>query len=59
MSVEQRRRAFHSVLSTTKRKGSGLGLAIVGRIIEAHRGRVRIASARGRGTAILVTLPIE
>ena len=57
MTEEQRRRAFRSVLSTTKTKGTGLGLAIVGRIVEAHRGKVRIKSQRGRGTTILVTLP--
>ena len=38
MSEEQRRRAFTSVLSTTKAKGTGLGLAIVARVVEAHRG---------------------
>jgi len=42
MSEEVRRRAFAAVLSTTKAKGTGIGLAIVGRIIETHRGNIRI-----------------
>lgn len=57
MTEDQRRRAFSSVLSTTKAKGTGLGLAIVGRVVEAHRGEIRIKSQRGRGTTIAITFP--
>ena len=57
MSEEQRRRAFTSVLSTTKRKGTGLGLAIVSRVIETHRGKVKIKSRPGQGTTVSVILP--
>jgi signal transduction histidine kinase len=58
MSAELQRRAFTAVLATTKVKGSGLGLAIVGRIIETHRGTIRIKSRIGRGTTIYIILPI-
>ena len=58
MAEEQRRRAFSSVLSTTKTKGTGLGLAMVGRIVETHRAKVRIKSQRGRGTTIVATFPV-
>ena len=58
MSDEQRRSAFKSVLRTTKTKGAGLGLAIVGRIIEAHRGRLKIRSRLGHGTTVSVVLPV-
>jgi signal transduction histidine kinase len=58
MPEEQRRRTFSSLLSTTKQRGTGLGLAIVGRVVETHRGKVRIRSRPGKGTAILVSLPI-
>jgi signal transduction histidine kinase len=58
MSEEQRRRAFTSVLTTTKRHGTGLGLAIVRRVIEAHRGKVKIKSSAGRGTTVSVILPV-
>ena len=59
MSKEVQRRAFTAVLSTTKAKGTGLGLAIVGRIIETHRGSIRIKSQLGRGTSICLTLPAK
>ena len=58
MSEEQRRRAFTSLLSTTKAKGTGLGLAIVARVVEAHRGRIRIRSRPGHGTTVSVILPL-
>ncbi|HEX3800950.1 MAG TPA: GAF domain-containing protein [Verrucomicrobiae bacterium] len=58
MTEEQRRRAFSSVLSTTKAKGTGLGLAIVGRVVETHRGELQIRSRLGQGTAISVILPL-
>jgi len=59
MSAELRRRAFSSVLSTTKPKGTGLGLAIVARVVEAHRGRMKISSRVGHGTTVSVILPLE
>jgi len=58
MTAEQRRRAFHSVLSTTKTKGTGLGLAIVARLVEAHQGRISIRSRLGHGTTVSVILPL-
>lgn len=42
---------------TTKSSGTGLGLAIVYRIIEAHDGRVQIASEDGKGTTVTLLLP--
>jgi signal transduction histidine kinase len=59
MSEEQRRRAFKSVLATTKARGTGLGLAIVGRIIETHHGEVKIKSRPGHGTTVSVVLPVK
>lgn len=59
MTPGQRRRAFSSVLSTTKSKGTGLGLAIVARVVETHRGRVKIKSRVGAGTTVSVVLPLE
>jgi signal transduction histidine kinase len=59
MNREVQRRAFTTVLGTTKAKGTGLGLAIVGRIVETHRGNIRIKSRLDHGTSIVVTLPVK
>ena len=58
MSPEQQQKAFKTVLATTKIKGTGIGLAIVGRVIETHRGQIRILSRPGRGTTMRITLPV-
>lgn len=44
---------------TTKPKGSGLGLAIVRKIVDAHEGRIDVASTGERGTRFRVTLPVQ
>jgi two-component system phosphate regulon sensor histidine kinase PhoR len=40
-----------------QREGSGLGLAIVRHIVRAHRGRVMLVSAKGRGSTFRIVLP--
>jgi signal transduction histidine kinase len=57
MSAAQRRRAFASLLSSSKHTGTGLGLAIVHRIVEAHHGKLDLRSQPGKGTCIRITLP--
>ena len=46
---------------TTKQigKGTGLGLAIAHGIIVRHGGRITVSSDAGRGTEVIVTLPIR
>jgi two-component system sensor histidine kinase HydH len=57
MSPEEIARAFEPFY-TTRDKGSGLGLAIVKKIVELHDGMVSIDSSPGRGTTVVVDLPV-
>jgi PAS domain S-box-containing protein len=43
---------------TTKPRGLGLGLALAHRIVEEHRGALRVASTPGKGTVFSAYLPI-
>ena len=43
---------------TTKQSGTGLGLAIVHRIIESHNGEIRVESTPGKGTSVIIALPV-
>ncbi len=54
---EQLDRIF-SPFFTTKEKGTGLGMAISRKIVEAHDGRLDVASEPGRGTEFRVSLPL-
>ncbi len=56
MNEEESRRLFE-LDYTTKEIGSGLGLFIVKRIIELHKGHIRIQSEKNKGTTIFVDLP--
>ncbi len=42
---------------TTKSSGAGLGLAIVQKVVEAHRGEIKVNSTPGRGTAFHILVP--
>ena len=43
---------------TTKVKGSGLGVSLSNEIIKAHQGRIDYFSKLGKGTKVVVKLPI-
>jgi PAS domain S-box-containing protein len=53
---ELRDRVFDPFV-TTKPRGLGLGLALSHRIVEEHRGAVRVQSTPGKGTTFAVYLP--
>jgi signal transduction histidine kinase len=41
-----------------EKSGSGLGLAIVRKIVDLHQGTIEVQSEPGRGTTMIVTLPV-
>ncbi|MEM1086361.1 MAG: HAMP domain-containing sensor histidine kinase [Pseudomonadota bacterium] len=49
---------FSQGAHTGEREGTGLGLALVKRLVELHQGEFRIRSAEGRGTEMIVKLPL-
>jgi len=57
MEPEALARVFEPYFST-KAVGTGLGLAIARRNVELNRGTIAVESERGRGTRVLITLPI-
>lgn len=49
---------FYRGSKAAKVLGSGLGLAITQGIIKAHRGEIQVTSKPGKGTQVLITLPL-
>jgi two-component system, NtrC family, nitrogen regulation sensor histidine kinase NtrY len=43
---------------STKQRGTGLGLAIVSRIVEDHRGSIRVEENKPMGSRFVVELPV-
>ena len=60
-ALTQLGRPFEQVESqlTKSHQGSGLGLAISKSLVELHGGRMRIRSTLGKGTLVVVRLPLE
>jgi signal transduction histidine kinase len=64
MTSEVMRRIFDPHFTTkagpdeTGKGGTGLGLTACREIVEGHRGRIRVESAPGKGTAITIRLPV-
>jgi signal transduction histidine kinase len=64
IAPENLRRIFDPFFSTktgpdeSGKGGSGLGLSACRDIVEAHRGRIRVESTEGKGTAFTIKLPV-
>jgi PAS domain S-box-containing protein len=54
---EDRERVFEAFY-TTKPRSAGLGLTIAQRIVNEHGGEIDIESGEGKGTAVIVRLPV-
>ena len=44
---------------STKQRGTGLGLAIVSRIVEDHRGSIRVEENKPVGSRFVIELPVS
>jgi len=58
MSEETKGKIFTPFFST-KENGAGLGLGIVERIIQNHKGEIKVESYFGRGTVFTLSFPIK
>lgn len=56
--TEEVQRQLFTPFFTTKENGTGLGLATARKIVEAHRGTIRVTSEVGRGSTFAITLPL-
>lgn len=58
LGADELARIFQPFFSTKRGRGTGLGLPIVEEIVRAHRGEVEMLSVAGRGTEVIVRLPV-
>jgi PAS domain S-box-containing protein len=57
---DMQRRIFEPFVTTKPRsEGLGLGLVFAKRVVEAHEGRIEVASEVGRGSTFTIVLPKE
>lgn len=60
IAKEHQKRIFEPFYTTKGARGTGLGLAVTKRIVEEHRGRIRVESAgNNTGTIFTMTLPAD
>ena len=60
LTAEQMDHVFEPFFSTKAQgQGTGLGLPIVEQIVQAHRGEIEMLTIQGRGTEVIVRLPLS
>ena len=52
-----RERVFDAFMTSGKKEGTGLGLAIVKRIVDDHKGSIRLSTSTGVGTTFTIRIP--
>ncbi len=57
ISPEVRDRIFDPLVASSRAAGAGLGLSLVHGIVEAHHGRIEVASEPGRETSFTIHFP--
>jgi signal transduction histidine kinase/CRP-like cAMP-binding protein len=58
MPEEIRKKIFEPFVTYGKKHGTGLGMAIVKKIIDDHHGEIKIESRVGKGTKMVIALPM-
>jgi signal transduction histidine kinase len=60
IAAAHRAKVFDPFFTTKEEgQGTGLGLAICRRVVEEHRGTIRIESEVGKGTMVVLVLPVR
>jgi K+-sensing histidine kinase KdpD len=59
MPEEVRRKIFEPFVTHGKKHGTGLGMAITKKIIDEHHGEITVESELGKGTTIIIKLPVS
>lgn len=56
---EENRNRIFDLYFTTKKNGTGVGLAVVHQIITGHNGTIEVHNRSGKGTIVVIYLPLK
>lgn len=59
MSKKEKDNVFAPFYSTKGGKGTGIGLMVTAKLVEEHKGTIRVESQKGEGTRFIITLPFR